>query len=259
MSCAAATVAAAARLAAAGCEVSDVELPSAEQAVAAYYLIASAEASANLARFDGVRYGMRRGGAGGIDDLWESTRGAGFGPEVKRRIMLGTFVLSAGYYDAYYDKAQRVRTVCRRQVDALFGHVDALLLPTSPTTAFALGERLDRPLEMYRVDLYTVLANLTGGPALSFPRRARGLHRLNSFADEARPCCCGPPAPRPRRRRRRPSPAWARRHDRTGGGARERLRVLRRAARWPFRAATANRSRRWPRPCWTRCKTTASR
>jgi aspartyl-tRNA(Asn)/glutamyl-tRNA(Gln) amidotransferase subunit A len=166
---AAATGASAARLAAAGCEVSDVELPSMDHAVAAYYLIASAEASANLARFDGVRYGMRRGGTSGINDLWESTRGEGFGPEVKRRIMLGTFVLSAGYYDAYYDKAQRVRTVFRRHVDALFRRVDALLLPTSPTTAFPLGERLERPLAMYRADLHTVLANLTGGPALSFP------------------------------------------------------------------------------------------
>ncbi|MBI5488470.1 MAG: Asp-tRNA(Asn)/Glu-tRNA(Gln) amidotransferase subunit GatA [Deltaproteobacteria bacterium] len=164
-----ATTAAARRLAEAGCEVIEVEVPSPDQGVAAYYLIAAAEASANLARYDGVRYGLRRGGEGGIDDLWESTRREGFGPEVKRRIMLGTFALSAGYYDAYYDKAQRVRTVFRRQVEALLERVDALLLPTSPTTAFPLGERLDRPLSMYRADVYTVLANLTGGPALAFP------------------------------------------------------------------------------------------
>ncbi|MBI5499380.1 MAG: Asp-tRNA(Asn)/Glu-tRNA(Gln) amidotransferase subunit GatA [Deltaproteobacteria bacterium] len=166
---AAAPEGAARRLAAAGCELVEVDIPSPDQAVAAYYLIAAAEASANLARYDGVRYGLRRGGGGGIDPLWESTRREGFGAEVKRRIMLGTFALSAGHYEAYYDKAQRVRAVFRRQVHALLERVDALLLPVSPTTAFPLGERLERPLAMYRADAYTVLANLTGGPALAFP------------------------------------------------------------------------------------------
>jgi aspartyl-tRNA(Asn)/glutamyl-tRNA(Gln) amidotransferase subunit A len=166
---AAATRDAAHRLAQAGCTLAEVDVPPPEQAVAAYYLVAAAEASSNLARYDGVRYGLRRGGGDGIDALWSETRRAGFGAEVKRRIMLGTFALSAGYYDAYYDRAQRVREAFRRRVATLFENVDALLLPTAPTTAFPLGERLERPLQMYRADLYTVLASLVGAPALSFP------------------------------------------------------------------------------------------
>jgi aspartyl-tRNA(Asn)/glutamyl-tRNA(Gln) amidotransferase subunit A len=160
---------AARRLERAGCAIADVDVPPPEQAVAAYYLVAAAEASSNLARYDGVRYGLRRGSGDGIDAMYAATRRAGFGAEVKRRIMLGTFALSAGYYDAYYDRAQRVREAFRARVAALFERVDALLLPTTPTTAFPLGARLARPLEMYRADLYTVLASLVGAPALSFP------------------------------------------------------------------------------------------
>ncbi|MBK5911500.1 aspartyl/glutamyl-tRNA amidotransferase subunit A [Rhodothalassium salexigens] len=154
----------------AGAEVVEVSLPHTQYALPAYYIIAPAEASSNLARYDGVRYGLRETvEGGGLADMYEATRGAGFGPEVQRRIMIGTYVLSAGYYDAYYLKAQKVRTLIKRDFDAAFGHVDALLTPTAPNAAFPLGAKLDDPLAMYLNDVFTVTANLAGVPALSVP------------------------------------------------------------------------------------------
>jgi aspartyl-tRNA(Asn)/glutamyl-tRNA(Gln) amidotransferase subunit A len=137
--------------------------------VAAYYLVCTAEASSNLARFDGVRYGHRAEGASGLTDLYERSRSEGFGREVKRRILLGTYVLSAGYYDAYYRKAQQVRTLLRRDFEAAFESCDLLLMPTTPETAFRIGERSEDPVRMYLSDVYTVSANLAGLPAASFP------------------------------------------------------------------------------------------
>jgi aspartyl-tRNA(Asn)/glutamyl-tRNA(Gln) amidotransferase subunit A len=141
-----------------------------------YYLVATAEASSNLARYDGVRYGFRAAsGAGersGPDDLksmYGRTRAQGFGPEVKRRIMLGTYVLSAGYYDAYYLKAQQVRTLIRRAYEQAFEQVDVVAMPTTPTAAFKIGERVSDPLQMYLGDIFTVSANLAGLPAISVP------------------------------------------------------------------------------------------
>ena len=153
-----------------------VELPDPDAAVATYYLIATAEASSNLARYDGVRYGLRVQGDG-VESMMRRTRSAGFGREVKRRILLGTFVLSAGYYDAYYVRAQRHRERLRRDLLTLFERVDVMLLPTSPTTAFPVGARVEDPLAMYLADVFTVYANLAGIPALSVPagRDAAGL------------------------------------------------------------------------------------
>jgi len=130
--------------------------------------VATAEASSNLARYDGVRYGLR-GGSTTLSAMYEGTRSAGFGEEVKRRIMLGTYVLSAGYYDAYYLKAQQVRTLIRRDFDRAFADVDAVAMPTTPTPAFALGERTADPLQMYLADIFTVGAPLAGLPAISVP------------------------------------------------------------------------------------------
>jgi aspartyl-tRNA(Asn)/glutamyl-tRNA(Gln) amidotransferase subunit A len=159
-----------ATLEAAGASSIDIDLPHSRHGIAAYYLIATAEASANLARYDGVRYGRRGGGeVRTLGDLYEQTRGAGFGAEVKRRIMLGTYVLSAGYYDAYYRKAQQVRTLISRDYDAAFAQVDVIALPTSPTGAFRLGERTSDPVLMYLADVFTVGANLAGVPAISVP------------------------------------------------------------------------------------------
>ncbi len=152
-----------------GAIVVDIELPHAPYAISTYYFVATAEASSNLARFDGVRYGYRAEGAHELKEMYERTRREGFGPEVKRRIMLGTYVLSAGYYDAYYLKAQQVRTLVRRDYEQAFEHVDAVAMPTCPTPAFKLGERMDDPLELYLVDVFTVSANLAGLPALSVP------------------------------------------------------------------------------------------
>ncbi|HUV31263.1 MAG TPA: Asp-tRNA(Asn)/Glu-tRNA(Gln) amidotransferase subunit GatA [Acidobacteriota bacterium] len=146
-----------------------MSLPSTEHAVAAYYIIAPAEASANLARFDGVRYGLRRAGHGSVDEMYARTRSAGFGPEVRRRIMLGTFALSSGYYEAYYMKASRVRELIRREYENAFTQVDLLISPTSPTPAFRLGEKADDPLAMYLSDVYTIPASLAGVPAISVP------------------------------------------------------------------------------------------
>ncbi len=151
-----------------GAEIREVSLPHTEHAVATYYVLATAEASSNLGRYDGIRYGNRVGGAD-LRDTYTATRAAGFGDEVKRRILLGTFVLSAGYYDAYYAKASKVRTLVRRDFEAAFGEVDALLTPTSPTTAFRLGERVSDPLKMYLADVFTISANLAGIPGLSLP------------------------------------------------------------------------------------------
>jgi aspartyl-tRNA(Asn)/glutamyl-tRNA(Gln) amidotransferase subunit A len=148
-----------------------MELPHAKYATAVYYLVATAEASSNLARYDGVRYGFRAPDKT-IDDLrtmYTRTRARGFGPEVKRRIMLGTYVLSAGYYEAYYLKAQQVRTLILRDYEHAFERVDVVAMPTSPTPAFKIGERVADPLQMYLADVFTVSANLAGLPAISVP------------------------------------------------------------------------------------------
>ena len=152
-----------------GATIVDIDLPHSAHAIPVYYLVATAEASANLSRYDGVRFGVRAAGAGSITEMYESTRGRGFGAEVKRRIMLGTYVLSAGYYDAYYRKAQQVRTLIRRDFDAAFASVDTILMPTYPTPAFRFGEKMDDPLQMYLADVFTVSANLAGIPAISVP------------------------------------------------------------------------------------------
>jgi aspartyl-tRNA(Asn)/glutamyl-tRNA(Gln) amidotransferase subunit A len=152
-----------------GATVVDIDLPHARFAIPVYYLIATAEASSNLARYDGVRYGYRTPDARTLDTLYFRTRDEGFGAEVKRRIMLGTYVLSAGYYDAYYLKAQQVRTLIRRDYEQAFASVDVVAMPTSPTAAFRLGEKTDDPLQMYLADVFTVSANLTGLPGISVP------------------------------------------------------------------------------------------
>jgi len=152
-----------------GVEIVDVELPTADYAIAAYYIIATAEASSNLARFDGVRYGFRAEDAPELRQMYRKTREEGFGPEVKRRIMLGTYVLSAGYYDAYYRKAQQVRTLIKNDFLKAFERCDAMITPTCPTPAFPIGEKVDDPLAMYLGDVYTVTANLAGVPGISVP------------------------------------------------------------------------------------------
>jgi aspartyl-tRNA(Asn)/glutamyl-tRNA(Gln) amidotransferase subunit A len=157
------------RLAALGASVDPVSLPHADYALSAYYLIAPAECSSNLARYDGVRYGYRAEGDIDVMDMNMRTRGAGFGDEVKRRIMLGTYSLSAGYYDAYYGQAQKVRTLVIRDFEAAFERFDVLVSPTSPTTAFKLGEKASDPLAMYLSDIFTIPANLSGTPAISIP------------------------------------------------------------------------------------------
>jgi aspartyl-tRNA(Asn)/glutamyl-tRNA(Gln) amidotransferase subunit A len=152
-----------------GATVQPVELPHSGAGIPVYYLVATAEASANLARYDGVRYGLRAAGAESLEAMYDRTRSAGFGAEVKRRIMLGTYALSAGYYDAYYLKAQQVRTLIRRDFETAFARVDAVAMPTSPTAAFRLGERTTDPLQMYLADVFTVTAPLAGLPAISVP------------------------------------------------------------------------------------------
>jgi aspartyl-tRNA(Asn)/glutamyl-tRNA(Gln) amidotransferase subunit A len=151
-----------------GAEVRQVSLPHTEYALPVYYLIAPAEASANLARYDGVRFGKREP-AEAILDMFRKTRGAGFGPEVKRRIMLGTYALSAGYYDAYYGQAQKVRTLIKQDFERAFETVDVIAAPVAPTTAFRQGEHTDDPLAMYLEDVFTLPANLGGVPGLAFP------------------------------------------------------------------------------------------
>lgn len=147
----------------------EVSLPHTEYAVAAYYLLASSEASSNLSRFDGVRYGVRADHAGNLLDLYLESRSQGFGPEVKRRIMLGTYALSSGYYDAYYLKAQKVRTLIKRDFDQTFEKYDVIIGPTAPTTAFQLGSQVDDPLTMYLNDILTIPVSLAGVPAISVP------------------------------------------------------------------------------------------
>jgi aspartyl-tRNA(Asn)/glutamyl-tRNA(Gln) amidotransferase subunit A len=158
------------RLSSLGAEVGEVSLPHADYALSAYYLIAPSEASSNLARYDGVRYGSRaEGDHTDSIAMMSATRGQGFGPEVKRRIMLGTYALSAGYYDAYYGQAQKVRTLIIRDYEAAFAAFDVLVSPTSPTTAFRIGERSEDPMAMYLSDVFTIPANLAGVPAISVP------------------------------------------------------------------------------------------
>jgi aspartyl-tRNA(Asn)/glutamyl-tRNA(Gln) amidotransferase subunit A len=201
------------RMRAAGAQVTDIELPHARYAIPVYYLVATAEASSNLARYDGVRYGHRSRRADTLRHMYDRTRDEGFGAEVKRRIMLGTYVLSAGYYDAYYLKAQQVRTLIRRDYDRAFALVDAVALPTTPTPAFRLGEKVNDPLQMYLEDVFTVSANLSGLPALSVPcgltrgRLPVGLQLMGRMFDEAALLRIGDayerergPMPRPARR-----------------------------------------------------------
>jgi aspartyl-tRNA(Asn)/glutamyl-tRNA(Gln) amidotransferase subunit A len=153
-----------------GAQVGEASLPHADYALSAYYLIAPSECSSNLARYDGVRYGYRAPGehTDSIEMMF-ATRGDGFGPEVKRRIMLGTYALSAGYYEAYYGQAQKVRTLVIQDYDAAFERFDVLVSPTSPTTAFRIGEKANDPMAMYLNDIFTIPANLAGVPAISIP------------------------------------------------------------------------------------------
>ncbi|NOY53073.1 MAG: Asp-tRNA(Asn)/Glu-tRNA(Gln) amidotransferase subunit GatA [Deltaproteobacteria bacterium] len=152
-----------------GAKIVEVSLPHTEYAVATYYILATAEASSNLARYDGVKYGYRAEGAEELIEMYRKTRSEGFGPEVKRRIMLGTYALSSGYYDAYYRKARQVRTLIRRDFDHVFEKVDVLVTPTAPTTAFKIGEKVGDPLQMYLSDILTIAVNLAGIPAISIP------------------------------------------------------------------------------------------
>jgi aspartyl-tRNA(Asn)/glutamyl-tRNA(Gln) amidotransferase subunit A len=174
-----------------GCEIVPVSLPHTPYAIPTYYLIATAEASANLARFDGVRYSHRARGVKTLSEMYRRSRDEGFGAEVKRRIMLGTYALSAGYYDAYYLKAQKVRTLLTRDFDEAFRKVDAIVTPTSPTAAFRLGEKSNDPLAMYLADIYTVTADLAGIPGISIPcgetkeKLPIGLQILGKHFDEA--------------------------------------------------------------------------
>jgi aspartyl-tRNA(Asn)/glutamyl-tRNA(Gln) amidotransferase subunit A len=157
------------KLATLDCEIVPVSLPHTSYAIPTYYIVATAEASSNLARYDGVRYGYRARDGRTLSEMYRRTRDEGFGAEVKRRIMLGTYALSAGYYDAYYLKAQKVRTLLTRDFDEAFKKVDVIVTPTSPTAAFKLGEKVDDPLAMYLADIYTVTADLAGIPGISIP------------------------------------------------------------------------------------------
>jgi aspartyl-tRNA(Asn)/glutamyl-tRNA(Gln) amidotransferase subunit A len=174
-----------------GCEIVPVSLPHTPYAIPTYYLIATAEASSNLARYDGVRYSHRASGVRTLSEMYRRSRDEGFGTEVKRRIMLGTYALSAGYYDAYYLKAQKVRTLLTRDFDEAFKKVDAIVTPTSPTAAFRLGEKSNDPLSMYLADIYTVTADLAGIPGISVPcgetkeKLPIGLQILGKHFDEA--------------------------------------------------------------------------
>jgi aspartyl-tRNA(Asn)/glutamyl-tRNA(Gln) amidotransferase subunit A len=157
------------KLASLGCGIVEISLPHTKYAIPTYYIVATAEASSNLARFDGVRYGYRARDARTLSEMYRRTRDEGFGAEVKRRIMLGTYALSAGYYDAYYLKAQKVRTLITRDFEEAFNRVDAIVTPTCPTAAFKLGEKAEDPLAMYLADIYTVTADLAGIPGISIP------------------------------------------------------------------------------------------
>ena len=175
-----------------GAEVGEVSLPSTEYGLSAYYVVGPAEASSNLARFDGIRYGYRVPDAEDVLDLYMRSRAEGFGPETIRRIMIGTYALSAGYYDAYYGQAQKARTVIKRDFDAAFANYDVILTPTAPTTAFKLGEKTADPLAMYLSDIYTIPVNLAGLPGMSMPSGVSaadglpiGLQLISSHFDEA--------------------------------------------------------------------------
>jgi len=174
-----------------GCKVVEISLPHTKYAIPTYYVVATAEASSNLARFDGVRYGYRARDARTLSEMYRRTRDEGFGAEVKRRIMLGTYALSAGYYDAYYLKAQKVRTLIARDFEEAFSKVDAIVTPTCPTAAFKLGEKAEDPLAMYLADIYTVTADLAGIPGISIPcgqtreKLPIGLQILGRHFDEA--------------------------------------------------------------------------
>jgi aspartyl-tRNA(Asn)/glutamyl-tRNA(Gln) amidotransferase subunit A len=152
-----------------GAEVKRISLPHTEYAVAIYYIIATAEASSNLARYDGVKYGLRSRGYRDLMEMYAQTRAKGFGQEVKRRIILGTYVLSAGYYDAYYRKASQVRTLMRKDFEDAFRQVDVILAPTAPTPAFRIGEKTEDPLQMYLSDIFTIPVNIAGIPGISIP------------------------------------------------------------------------------------------
>ncbi|MEX0606497.1 MAG: amidase family protein, partial [Halofilum sp. (in: g-proteobacteria)] len=174
-----------------GAEIVEITLPHTEQSVPAYYVVAPAEASSNLSRFDGVRYGYRCAEPTDLLDLYERSRGEGFGSEVKRRIMVGTYALSAGYYDAYYLKAQQVRQLISQDFRDAFADVDLIFAPTSPTTAFGLGERSADPVSMYMSDVYTIAANLAGLPGLSMPAGFAeglpvGVQLIGDYFDEGR-------------------------------------------------------------------------
>lgn len=175
-----------------GCELIEISLPHTDFAIACYYVVAMAEASSNLARFDGVRYGLRIQGSGSLSEMYRQTRDLGFGAEVKRRIILGTFVLSSGYYDAYYLRAQKVRTLVKQDFDKAFEKVDVVVSPTSPTPSFRLGEKSNDPLAMYLSDIFTITANLAGIPGISVPcgKNAQGLpvgmQLLGKHFDESR-------------------------------------------------------------------------
>ncbi|MFZ0804237.1 MAG: amidase family protein, partial [Terriglobales bacterium] len=174
-----------------GCEIVPISLPHTKYAIPTYYIVATAEASSNLARFDGVRYGFRASDTRSLSEMYRRSRDQGFGAEVKRRIILGTYALSAGYYDAYYLKAQKVRTLLAQDFAAAFKKVDAIVTPTSPTAAFKLGERVDDPLAMYLADIFTVTANLAGICGVSIPcgetkeKLPIGLQILGKHFDEA--------------------------------------------------------------------------
>ena len=174
-----------------GCKIVEISLPHTKYAIPAYYIVATAEASSNLARFDGVRYGYRARDARTLWEMYRRTRDQGFGAEVKRRIMLGTYALSAGYYDAYYLKAQKVRTLIARDFEEAFSKVDGIVTPTCPTAAFKLGEKAEDPLAMYLADIYTVTADLAGIPGISIPcgqtsgKLPIGLQILGRHFDEA--------------------------------------------------------------------------
>ena len=174
----------------AGAEPVEISLPHTKYALPTYYIIAPAEASSNLARYDGVRYGIREQGVGGLEGMYAATRGAGFGAEVKRRIMIGTYVLSAGFYDAYFNKAQRVRALIKQDFRAAFAKCDLILTPTAPSAAFGLGEKMSDPLAMYLNDVFAVPASLAGLPAMSVPGGLDsqglplGLHLIGNELDE---------------------------------------------------------------------------
>ena len=220
------------QLTALGAEVSEVDCPHFDYSLPAYYLILPSEVSSNLARFDAMRYGLRVGddGTHSAEEVMALTRAAGFGPEVKRRIMIGTYALSAGYYDAYYNQAQKVRTMIARDLDEAYKKVDVLISPATPTTAFPLGEKVDDPLAMYLFDLCTLPLNLAGhcgmsvpsglspddnlpvglqimAPALADDRLYRVGAASRRRADRCRPRFKGSPAPRRRRRRTAHSPS----------------------------------------------------